>query len=44
MGIKWKYKVDLVTTEAFSRVEKYLSVSIPEELKILVMEANGYLR
>ena len=41
MSIKWKYKVELSTENAFEKVEKKLSTPIPEELKILIQEANG---
>lgn len=41
MNIKWKYKVDLCTDKAFEKVEKKLSTSIPEELKVLIKKANG---
>lgn len=41
MSIKWKYKVELRTKKAFEKVEKKISTPIPEELKILIQEANG---
>lgn len=41
MNTKWKYKVELNTEDAFLKVEKKLSISIPEELKVLILEANG---
>lgn len=41
MNTKWKYKVDLNTEDAFAKVEGKLATSIPEELKVLIMESNG---
>ena len=37
----WKYKVDLNSSNEFSKIEKRLNVVIPKSLKTLINETNG---
>ncbi len=41
MNITWKYKIDLTNTDVFGEIEKDRNITIPEELKNLIEEANG---
>lgn len=41
MSIVWKYKIDLVDENIFAEIEKKRGISIPEELKTLIRDANA---
>lgn len=37
----WKYKIDVVNQNVFSEIEKKYGITIPEELRALILMANA---
>lgn len=41
MNLVWKYKINLKDQKAFSKVGELTGIDVPDELKKLILEANG---
>lgn len=41
MNIDWKYKIDVIDLDVFTKIEAERKISFPEDLKKLIIEANA---